>query len=185
MSHLRDVFLNALCNFTHLHSPATMRPKNALAFKHLLRVADTVGDHLDERWAGTGAGRAVCVRVGRACALLGTLTMAVGHAGRHLRPIASSLACRCVPAQCRGVVWHMQVAAVGRGSTSSIRSGPLSRCPLRPAARGHCGPVPAQPEPRSYHPRLWADMHSVCTPPHPTPPLCPARCAWRAPLQVD
>ncbi len=49
MSHLRDVFLNSLCNFTHLHSPATMRPKNALAFKHLLRVADTVGDHLDER----------------------------------------------------------------------------------------------------------------------------------------
>ncbi|GIM16144.1 hypothetical protein Vretimale_18795 [Volvox reticuliferus] len=50
MTHLRDVFLNALCNFTHLHSPATMRYKNALAFKYVLRVAETVGDHLQERW---------------------------------------------------------------------------------------------------------------------------------------
>ncbi|KAG2453172.1 hypothetical protein HYH02_002496 [Chlamydomonas schloesseri] len=50
MTHLRDVFLNALCNFTHLHSPGTMRHKNALAFKYLLRVAETVGDQLQERW---------------------------------------------------------------------------------------------------------------------------------------
>ncbi|KAG2437305.1 hypothetical protein HXX76_005962 [Chlamydomonas incerta] len=50
MTHLRDVFLNALCNFTHLHSPGTMRHKNALAFKYMLRVAETVGDQLQERW---------------------------------------------------------------------------------------------------------------------------------------
>ncbi len=49
MSHLRDVFLNALCNFTHLHAPGSMRFKNALAFKAMLRVAETVGDQLQER----------------------------------------------------------------------------------------------------------------------------------------
>jgi brefeldin A-inhibited guanine nucleotide-exchange protein len=49
MNHLRDVFLNALCNFTHLHAPGAMRPKNAAAFKAMLRVAETVGDYLQER----------------------------------------------------------------------------------------------------------------------------------------
>lgn len=49
MPQLRDVFINSLCSFTHLHSPPTMRPKNALAFKYLLKVADAVGDHLAER----------------------------------------------------------------------------------------------------------------------------------------
>ncbi|KAG2485588.1 hypothetical protein HYH03_015653 [Edaphochlamys debaryana] len=50
LTQTRDLFLNALCNFTHLHSPAAMRPKNAAAFKALLRVAETVGDQLQERW---------------------------------------------------------------------------------------------------------------------------------------
>ena len=49
MTNLRDVFCNGLCNFTHLHSPATMKFKNALAFKFLLQVADSVGNHLQER----------------------------------------------------------------------------------------------------------------------------------------
>lgn len=38
MTSLRDIFINSLCNFTHLHSPAAMRMKNALAFKYLLQV---------------------------------------------------------------------------------------------------------------------------------------------------
>ncbi|GAX80611.1 hypothetical protein CEUSTIGMA_g8046.t1 [Chlamydomonas eustigma] len=50
MSNLRDIFINSLCNFTHLHSPATMKFKNALAFKYLLQVAEVVGDHLQDRW---------------------------------------------------------------------------------------------------------------------------------------
>ncbi|KAL6762063.1 hypothetical protein V8C86DRAFT_3013062 [Haematococcus lacustris] len=50
MTSLRDIFINSLCNFTHLHSPATMKYKNALAFKYLLQVASSVGDHLAERW---------------------------------------------------------------------------------------------------------------------------------------
>lgn len=50
VSNLRDIFINSLCNFTHLHSPGTMKPKNGLAFKYLLRVAQQVGDHLEERW---------------------------------------------------------------------------------------------------------------------------------------
>jgi brefeldin A-inhibited guanine nucleotide-exchange protein len=49
MTALRDIFINSLCSFTHLHSPATMKYKNALAFKYLLRVAETVGDHISER----------------------------------------------------------------------------------------------------------------------------------------
>ena len=49
MSALRDIFMNSLCNFTHLHSPSTMRYKNAQAFKCMLRVAEAVGDHLQER----------------------------------------------------------------------------------------------------------------------------------------
>lgn len=52
MANLRDLYIDALCKFTHLHSPSTMRFKNALAFKFLLRVAETVGDHLQDRWAG-------------------------------------------------------------------------------------------------------------------------------------
>lgn len=50
MPILRDAFIQGLCNFTHLHSPATMRFKNALAFKALLRVTDATGDHLQDRW---------------------------------------------------------------------------------------------------------------------------------------
>lgn len=47
--NLRDVFVNSLCNFTHLHSPATMKPKNGLAFKALINVALQTGNHLGER----------------------------------------------------------------------------------------------------------------------------------------
>eukprot|EP00798_Chlamydomonas_sp_ICE-L_P022399 gene22399-29511_t len=50
MTNLRDVYCNGLCNFTHLHSPATMKLKNALAFKALLQVAQSVGNQLQERW---------------------------------------------------------------------------------------------------------------------------------------
>jgi brefeldin A-inhibited guanine nucleotide-exchange protein len=50
VTNLRDVFVNSLCNFTHLHSPATMKPKNGLAFKYLLKVAVEVGNNLGERW---------------------------------------------------------------------------------------------------------------------------------------
>eukprot|EP00879_Flechtneria_rotunda_P009955 GHRR01010411.1.p1 GENE.GHRR01010411.1~~GHRR01010411.1.p1 ORF type:complete len:1258 (+),score=566.72 GHRR01010411.1:286-4059(+) len=50
VSNLRDVFVNSLCNFTHLHSPSTMKPKNGLAFRALLNVALQVGNHLDGRW---------------------------------------------------------------------------------------------------------------------------------------
>eukprot|EP00798_Chlamydomonas_sp_ICE-L_P027640 gene27640-7278_t len=50
MANLRDVFVSGLCNFTHLHQPATMRVKNALAFKHLLQVAKICGNQLQERW---------------------------------------------------------------------------------------------------------------------------------------
>ncbi|WIA22572.1 hypothetical protein OEZ86_009559 [Tetradesmus obliquus] len=50
VADLRDVFVVSLCNFTHLHSPATMKPKNGLAFKSLISVALQVGDHLGERW---------------------------------------------------------------------------------------------------------------------------------------
>jgi brefeldin A-inhibited guanine nucleotide-exchange protein len=49
VSNLRDVFVVSLCNFTHLHSPATMKPKNGLAFRALISVALQVGDHLGER----------------------------------------------------------------------------------------------------------------------------------------
>ena len=51
MTSLRDVFIHSLCGFTHLHSPQTMRFKNALAFKFLLLVAspETVGDNLQDR----------------------------------------------------------------------------------------------------------------------------------------
>ena len=55
MPALRDIFINSLCNFTHLHSPSTMRLKNALAFTSMLRVAEAVGDHLQER-CGHGKG---------------------------------------------------------------------------------------------------------------------------------
>ncbi|MGQ3164890.1 MAG: hypothetical protein ACT6T3_21960, partial [Agrobacterium sp.] len=73
MTSLRDIFINSLCNFTHLHSPATMKYKNALAFKYLLQVAGSVGDHLAERW----------VRSTLECAVYhaGTMDCAVGHAG--------------------------------------------------------------------------------------------------------
>eukprot|EP00775_Hariotina_reticulata_P008270 gene8270-8458_t len=50
VSNLRDVFVNSLCNFSHLHTPATMKPKNGLAFRTLLSVAMQVGNHLDGRW---------------------------------------------------------------------------------------------------------------------------------------
>jgi brefeldin A-inhibited guanine nucleotide-exchange protein len=51
MTNLRDVFVHSLCGFTHLHSPQTMRLKNALAFQFLLRLAspDHIGNHLDDR----------------------------------------------------------------------------------------------------------------------------------------
>ena len=52
VSSLRDIWVTSLCNFSHLHSPATMKQKNALAFKALLGVALQVGDCLDERWVG-------------------------------------------------------------------------------------------------------------------------------------
>lgn len=48
--NLRDIFITSLCNFTHLHSPSSMRYKNALAFKVLLGVAEHVGNHLEDRW---------------------------------------------------------------------------------------------------------------------------------------
>ncbi len=53
MTNLRDVFVRTLCGFTHLHSPAIMRGKNAMAFQYLLRAAwpENVGDHLEERCA--------------------------------------------------------------------------------------------------------------------------------------
>ncbi len=44
VSNLRDIWVNSLCNFTHLHSPANMKQKNALAFKALLKVAAEVSD---------------------------------------------------------------------------------------------------------------------------------------------
>ncbi|KAI8465270.1 MAG: hypothetical protein J3K34DRAFT_525495 [Monoraphidium minutum] len=47
---LRDVFVSGLCNFTGLHSPGSVRAKNALAFRALLRVAASVGDGLEDRW---------------------------------------------------------------------------------------------------------------------------------------
>jgi brefeldin A-inhibited guanine nucleotide-exchange protein len=50
VAQLRDVYVNSLCNFTHLHSPATMKYKNGLAFKYLLKVAQQVGNQLGERW---------------------------------------------------------------------------------------------------------------------------------------
>eukprot|EP00955_Chlamydomonas_euryale_P053114 355369-Chlamydomonas_euryale.AAC.19 len=37
MASMRDIFVNSLCNFTHLHSPTSMGNKNALAFKYLLQ----------------------------------------------------------------------------------------------------------------------------------------------------
>jgi hypothetical protein len=49
VSGLRDVFVTSLCNFTGLHSPGGMKPKNGLAFKALLRVAVTVGDALEDK----------------------------------------------------------------------------------------------------------------------------------------
>lgn len=67
MSSLRDIFINSLCNFTHLHSPSTMRAKNALAFKFLLRVATSVGDHLGDRCG-------LCVN-----------SMALMHARHHIK----------------------------------------------------------------------------------------------------
>lgn len=57
VSNLRDVFVNSLCNFTHLHSQATMKPKNGMAFKTLITVALQVGNHLDERWVCSWACR--------------------------------------------------------------------------------------------------------------------------------
>ncbi len=50
VANLRDVFVTSLCSSTGLHSPGSMRPKNALAFRALLRVAATVGDALEDRW---------------------------------------------------------------------------------------------------------------------------------------
>jgi len=47
---LRDVYVTSLCNFTGLHSPGSMKPKNGLAFRALLRVAVTVGDALEDKW---------------------------------------------------------------------------------------------------------------------------------------
>jgi brefeldin A-inhibited guanine nucleotide-exchange protein len=49
VTNLRDVFVNSLCNFSHLHTPATMKPKNGLAFRTLLNVAMEVGDYLEGR----------------------------------------------------------------------------------------------------------------------------------------
>jgi hypothetical protein len=51
MSALRDVFIHSLCGFTHLHSPSTMRRKNALALRVLLRAAhpDNMGNYLEDR----------------------------------------------------------------------------------------------------------------------------------------
>jgi hypothetical protein len=55
---LRDVFVTSLCNFTSLHSPGSMKQKNGLAFKALLRVAVTVGDGLEDRCGGGARSRA-------------------------------------------------------------------------------------------------------------------------------
>jgi brefeldin A-inhibited guanine nucleotide-exchange protein len=49
MANLRDIFINSLCSFTHLHDPARIRYKHALAFKYLLGVAQDIGDYLDDR----------------------------------------------------------------------------------------------------------------------------------------
>jgi len=49
MTNLRDIFINSLCSFTHLHDPARIKYKHALALKYLLEVAQAIGDHLDER----------------------------------------------------------------------------------------------------------------------------------------
>jgi len=50
MTNLRDIFINSLCSLTHLHNPAQIKYKNALAFKYLLEVAQSIGDHLEDRW---------------------------------------------------------------------------------------------------------------------------------------
>lgn len=62
---LRDVFVTSLCNFTGLHSPGSMKPKNALAFRALLRVAVSVGDGLEDRCARPAAAPRERLRVAR------------------------------------------------------------------------------------------------------------------------
>ncbi|CAD7702431.1 unnamed protein product [Ostreobium quekettii] len=50
MAMLRSSFTRSLCHFTFLHAPASMRVKNALAFRAILDVAEVVGDNLNENW---------------------------------------------------------------------------------------------------------------------------------------
>jgi hypothetical protein len=140
MAGLRDVFVNALCNFSHLHAPATMRFKHALAFKYLLTVAAEVGDHLEDRCAAPCYMPCLCLQqhaIGcqhLECVLVACHCRLLHNTRTHCRSCCSRLA-KPMPTNFY-ILWYCHVRSMhvaGCAATSSAGRAALHQ-PLTAAA---------------------------------------------------